>query len=107
LPGDDHRRATRESAWGTTVTLWGSRMGGNVADSTVRVETLEITESGNRQIASRTKASERRADIEAAVAEAADVVQDSIGKVANKDGWQVSRVEANFGIKLKSDAGSS
>jgi hypothetical protein len=84
-------------------------MGGSVVDSAVTVETIEITESGNRQIASRTKASEllsaRRGDIEAAVAEAASVVQESIGKVADKDGWRVSRLEANFGIKLKADAG--
>jgi regulator of protease activity HflC (stomatin/prohibitin superfamily) len=73
------------------------------------VETIEITESGGRQIAGKAKVaellSERRDDIHAAVAEAADVVRDSIGKVPDKDGWTVSRVEANFGIKLKVDAG--
>jgi Trypsin-co-occurring domain 1 len=80
-----------------------------VAGEAVRVETIEITESGGRQIASRTKASEllseRRGDIEAAVAEAASVVQDSIGKVSDQDGWRVARIEANFGIKLKAEAG--
>lgn len=80
-----------------------------MADSSVRVETIEVTESGNRQIASKARAaellSERRDDIHAAVAEAADVVRDSISKVPDKDGWRVSRVEANFGIKLKAEAG--
>lgn len=80
-----------------------------MADSSVRVETIEVTESGNRQIASKARAaellSERRDDIQAAVAEAADVVRDSIGKVPDKNGWRVSRVEANFGIKLKAEAG--
>lgn len=75
----------------------------------VLVETIEVSESGNRQIANRVKAAElladRREDIEAAVAEAAGVVQGSIGKVSEKDGWKVARVEANFGIKLKADAG--
>lgn len=80
-----------------------------MADSSVRVETIEVTESGNRQIANKVRAaellSERRDDIQAAVTEAADVVRDSIGKVPDKDGWRVSRVEANFGIKLKADVG--
>lgn len=80
-----------------------------MAESSVQVETIEITESGSRQISTRVRAaellSERRDDIHAAVAEAADVVRDSVDKVQDKDGWRVSRVEANFGIKLKADAG--
>ncbi|HEX6354728.1 CU044_2847 family protein [Actinophytocola sp.] len=80
-----------------------------MADSTVRVETMEITESGGRQIANKTKAAEllsqRRGDIQAAVAEAAEVVQESVDKISTRKGWRVSRVEANFGVKLKADAG--
>lgn len=80
-----------------------------MADSAVRVETIEITESGGRQIASKAKAAEllsaRREDIKAAVAEAADAVRDSVDGLSAKDGWRVSRIEANFGIKLKADAG--
>jgi hypothetical protein len=79
-----------------------------VADA-VWVETIEITEPGGRQIASKAKVAEllsdRRDDIQAAVTEAADVVTDSITKAPEKDGWRVTRVEANFGIKLKADAG--
>jgi hypothetical protein len=50
----------------------------------VRVETVELDASGTRQISSRYRTTaalqERRGDIEAAVSEACQIVQDSVAK---------------------------
>lgn len=77
--------------------------------SSILVETVEVGSDGNRQISRRLKTSEllseRREDIEAAIAEAVDVVQKSMDCAPDQPHWQVSKLEASFGIKLKADAG--
>lgn len=77
--------------------------------SPILVETVELDSDGNRQIARRLKTSEllsqRREDIEAAVAEAVEVMQASMKTSEARTGWKVSKLEASFGIKLKADAG--
>ncbi|WP_284749592.1 CU044_2847 family protein [Amycolatopsis sp. RTGN1] len=80
-----------------------------MTDSSILVETVEVGADGNRQISARPKTSEllseRREDIEAAVAEAVDVMQKSMDDTATRSGWKVAKLEASFGIKLKADAG--
>lgn len=75
----------------------------------VRVETVELDAAGMRQIGARHRAtellSERRADIEAAVGEASQIVQDSVAKVDERSGWRVRTVEAKFGLTLSAEAG--
>jgi hypothetical protein len=75
----------------------------------VRVETVEVDSSGNRQIGARTRTAalltERRDDIEAAVAEASSIIQDSVAKVDEKTGWHVKSLEAKFGLVLTAEAG--
>lgn len=75
----------------------------------VRVETIELDSAGTRQISSRrhttTLLQERRADIEAAVREACDIIQDSAAKVDAQDGWHVRNIEATFGLTLAAEAG--
>jgi len=80
-----------------------------VAGTNVRVETVELDSSGTRQIASRRRTTallqDRREDIEAAVQEACDIVQDSVAKVDVKGPWRVKSVEAKFGLTLAAEAG--
>jgi hypothetical protein len=75
----------------------------------VRVETVELDAVGTRQISSRhrttTALQERRGDIEAAVNEACQIVQESVANVDARHGWQVSTVEAKFGLTLAAEAG--
>jgi hypothetical protein len=75
----------------------------------VRVETVELDAAGTRQIGPRQRTTallqERRGDIEAAVGEACEIVQDSVGKVEARHGWRVSSLEAKFGIILGAEAG--
>jgi hypothetical protein len=75
----------------------------------VRVETVELDSAGTRQIGSRRRTTallqDKRDDIEAAVREACDVVQDSVAKVDARQGWRVSSVEAKFGLILAAEAG--
>lgn len=76
----------------------------------VRIETADFDRRG-RQISSagRTAAllEERRAEIEAGIASAADIVRTSMDTVEEKNGWRVSSVEATFGITLSAEAEAS
>jgi Trypsin-co-occurring domain 1 len=78
--------------------------------TSVRVETVELDAAGTRQIGSRHRTSallrERRGDIEAAVGEACEIVQDSVTKVDARNGWRVSSLEAKFSITLGAEAGA-
>jgi hypothetical protein len=77
-------------------------------DPPVRIEVAGIDSLG-RQIGVRDRVTElladRAADIRAAVAQAADVVQASATALRGRDGWQVETVQAKFGIKLAAQAG--
>lgn len=79
----------------------------SMRSSNVRVEIVE-TDAGGRQIAQRQRVSQalskRRADIEAAVGEAIEVLSASVEKAPDKAGWGVSSVEGTFGISLTTDA---
>jgi hypothetical protein len=84
--------------------------GGNaVAEFDVRIETVELDESGSRQIRSRHRTTarlhERRDEIEAAVREACDIIQTSAVKSSQQQGWGVSSLEAKFGLVLAAEAG--
>jgi hypothetical protein len=78
------------------------------SESRVLVETIEPNLSG-RQIGPRPRSSallsDRRQDIEAAVSEASAIIQNSVAKVGEKDGWRVQTVEAKFGLILAAEAG--
>jgi len=75
----------------------------------VRVETVELDAAGTRQISPRHRTTaalqERRGDIEAAVSEACQIVQDSVAKVDAQHGWRVSTLEAKFALTLAAEAG--
>ena len=75
----------------------------------VRVETVELDAAGTRQINSRRRTTaalqERRGDIEAAVSEACQIVQDSAARVDARHGWRISSLEAKFGLTLAAEAG--
>jgi hypothetical protein len=80
-----------------------------MAVTDVRIETVEFDSSGTRQISARRRTTslleDRRAEIEAAVRAACEVVQGSVAKVDTQHGWQVTSVEAKFGIVLAAEAG--
>src|ERR1700756_3338379 len=80
-----------------------------MAGANVRVETFELDSSGTRQIKqhSRTTAllRDRADDIESAIQEASAIVQGSVAKVQDKDGWRVKGVEVKFGLVLAAEAG--
>jgi hypothetical protein len=75
----------------------------------IMIETVEVDRHGNRQIGAHTQSAEllrdRRGDIQAAVVEAAGLIQESVDSVDEKSGWNISKVEATFGIALKVEAG--
>lgn len=75
----------------------------------VRVEVVELDNDGSRQIAPTERLtaqlSSRRDDIQAAVALAVDIVQNSASTAESKGGWRVSEVEASFGLTLTAEAG--
>ena len=75
----------------------------------VRIETVELDESGTRQIRARHRTTallqERRGEIDAAVREACEIVQASATKVDTRDGWGISSLEAKFGLVLAAEAG--
>jgi hypothetical protein len=75
----------------------------------IRVETVELDATGTRQIGARHRATanlrDRRADIEAAVSEACEIVQDSVAKVDARHGWRVTTLEARFGLTMSAGAG--
>jgi Trypsin-co-occurring domain 1 len=80
-----------------------------VAEANVRVETVELDLSGTRQIKQRSRTTallrDRAEDIEAAVQEASAIVQRSVAKVNDKDGWHMKSVEVKFGLVLTAEAG--
>lgn len=80
-----------------------------VAGAGVRVETVEWDASGSRQIRQRGRTTallrDRASDIESAVQEASAIVQESVAKVQDKDGWQTKSVEVKFGLVLTAEAG--
>lgn len=80
-----------------------------MTEAKVRVETVELDSSGTRQIGQRNRTTallrDRADDIEAAVQEASAIVQGSVAKVQDKDGWQVKSVEVRFGLVLTAEAG--
>jgi Trypsin-co-occurring domain 1 len=80
-----------------------------VAEVNVRVETVDLDSSGRRQIGQRSRTTallrERSDDIESAVQEASAIVQRSVSKVQDKDGWQMKSVEVKFGLVLTAEAG--
>jgi hypothetical protein len=80
-----------------------------VAATGVRVETVELDSAGTRQISSRNRTTallqDRRGDVEAAVREACEIVQDSVAEIDTRHGWRVSTLEAKFGLTLAAEAG--
>jgi hypothetical protein len=80
-----------------------------MSDRAIVIETVEIDHLGNRQIGTRTRSAEllrdRRDDVKAAVAETAELIQHSMDGVKEKAGWNISKIEATFGIALKVEAG--
>lgn len=97
--------ATRNKYKVNIVLSWEKAL----SEAKVRIETVEIDSSGNRQIGARTRTAalltERRDDIETAVAEASSMIQDSAAKVDEKSGWRVKSLEAKFGLILTAEAG--
>jgi hypothetical protein len=75
----------------------------------VRIETVNFDRRGGRQISTAERTSslleERRSEIEAGIASAADIVRGSMASADQKDGWRVTSVEATFGITLSAEAG--
>lgn len=80
-----------------------------MAEPHVWVETVELDQSGARQIKPRGHTTallrDRADDIEAAVQEASTIVQKSVAKVQDKDGWRMKSVEVKFGLVLTAEAG--
>jgi len=80
-----------------------------MAEANVRVETVELEWSGTRQIKQRGRTTallrDRADDIESAVQEASEIVQGSVAKVQDKDGWRMKSVEVKFGLVLTAEAG--
>ncbi len=80
-----------------------------MAAASVRVETVELDAAGTRQIGRHQRTTEllqeRRGDIEAAVGEACEIVQDAAAKVNGRHGWRINSLEAKFAITLSAEAG--
>jgi Trypsin-co-occurring domain 1 len=80
-----------------------------VTEVNVRVETVELDSSGTRQIKPRARTTallrDRAGDIESAVQEASAIIQNSVAKVEDKDGWRMKSVEVKFGLVLGAEAG--
>jgi hypothetical protein len=75
----------------------------------VRVETAELDGRGQRQISDRRRTTElladRRADIESAIQQAADIVAAAARDRREPDGWRTKTIEATFGITVAAEAG--
>jgi hypothetical protein len=75
----------------------------------VRVETVVLGVSGNRQIGPRTRTtaalSERAGEIEEAIVQASTIAQESLARVPVHQGWQVTSMEVSFGLTLAAEAG--
>ncbi len=82
---------------------------GFMSSTEVRVETVPLDPSGNRQIGAKRYGTallrDRKADIEAAVHEAVAIMQESAANSADAPGWHVRSLEAKFGITLTGEAG--
>jgi hypothetical protein len=80
-----------------------------MAEPNIRVETIELDPSGARQIRPRGRTTallrDRADDIEAAVQEASTIVQKSVAKVDDRDGWRMKSVEVKFALVLTAEAG--
>jgi hypothetical protein len=80
-----------------------------VTEPKVLVETLQIAPTGARQISSAVRGTsllkDRHQDIESAVREASEIVQNSVAKVEAKAGWHIKSLEAKFGLTLGLEAG--
>jgi Trypsin-co-occurring domain 1 len=80
-----------------------------MSEARVWIETVQLDPSGSRQIGTKNRTAallrDRRDDIEAAVREASTIVQESVSKSEDTQGWQVSRLEARFGLTLTAEAG--
>lgn len=79
------------------------------SEPVVRIETVRFDGRGGRQISNSERTAsalqDRRAEIEAGIATAADIVRASMVSAQEKDGWRVSSVEATFGITVCAEAG--
>ncbi|MEW2523799.1 MULTISPECIES: CU044_2847 family protein [unclassified Streptomyces] len=75
----------------------------------VRVETVALDAAGNRQIASRTRATsslgERAPEMEEAIVQASAIAQQSLAQVPERDGWRVTSMDVTFGLTLAAEAG--
>jgi len=75
----------------------------------VRVEVIELDDSGFRQVSegSRVTArlSERSAEVQEAIREASNIAQDSLQNLPERPGWRVSGLEVTFGLTLAVEAG--
>jgi len=80
-----------------------------VTDANVRVEVVELDSFGRRQIGQRSRTTallrDKADDIESAVREASAIVQGSVAKVQDKDGWKMKSVEVKFGLVFTAEAG--
>lgn len=85
--------------------MWGWAM----RDVDVRVETVELDASGDRQIRSRTRATERlaqrRPEIQAAIVQTSEIAQEALGNLAEPPGWKVASLKLTFGVTLAAEAG--
>src|SRR5690348_10646242 len=85
------------------------KKGGMMSGTEVRVETVTLDSSSNRQIKAATRTTallqDRRDDIESAIREASTIIQESVDTVEGKSGWHVKRVDAKFGLMLAAEAG--
>lgn len=75
----------------------------------VRIQTVDLDVVGSRQISTKVRTTgllaERRPEIEAGIQEAIEMVKGSLAKDTDRHGWQVSSVEATFGITVTAEAG--
>ncbi|MEU8749094.1 CU044_2847 family protein [Streptomyces chartreusis] len=75
----------------------------------IRVETVALDATGNRQIASRSRTTaalgERAAEIEDAIVQASAIAQRSLDQVPERGGWQVRSLDVTFGLTLAAEAG--
>jgi hypothetical protein len=82
---------------------------GDMSDSLVRVETVELDSQGSRQIRTRNRGTaslqERSAELEEAIVSASGVAQSSLARLQDRDGWRVSSLEVTFGLTLAAEAG--
>jgi hypothetical protein len=97
-------------AWTSIEGNQGTKIEGDeMAEPGVRVETVSVDAAGNRQISGKSRTTallhDRRDDVEAAVRETSVILQDSVAKIADSDGWKIKTLEAKFGLTLTAEAG--